>query len=486
MSLYEITAFSLNHTGPIRNLSLISQGFLRYDEREVYNSTAKFGYEEARTGLGRGVHFRCIHNNKYLVRQRNTDWITATASEPEEDTTKRECTLFRVNILSSTTISWVHVNTNRTVAIAIPSDPVYGFYLTIRTNSINNVQCTPIDVERIIKLPKIVVFKGDNDRYLGVQGDPRSFLGQDRHRKECWYETFPVNNGDVRFRSVQNSRFLRRDNNGWILADSTDTSSGNSNTVFQIARLNDNKIALINRGNNRFCQRMPTDGNRFKAEIDSGVREAQLSVEEPIIERKIEVEYRLDDARIYGEQPRSWLSQVAFNGASEGDLETTLTISYTESLSYTFSTTRTVSTNVTSTTTIEAGVPLIASATQTIEISSGNETETGFEETEDKSESYEFSCTVSVPPGRKRRARVLALEAKCDVPFSYVQTDVQANGEIIRTNLQDGVFRGMNGYEFHVQVYDPDEPTTLIFDEPVATRTLPDPLAREKIYLKKN
>ncbi|XP_074284760.1 uncharacterized protein LOC141610539 isoform X3 [Silene latifolia] len=482
MSLYEITAFSLNYTGPIRNLTLITSGYLKYDEREVYSPTAKFGYEEARDGFGRGVHFRCLHNNKYLVRQANSDWITATATEPVEETNRRDCTLFRLNIGANGSMSWTHVNSGRTVAIVSSNNLANGFYLTISTSGISSVTCTPIDVERIIKLPKIVVFKGDNDKYL-IQSDQMSFAGDDRHRKDAWFETFPLNNGDVRFRSVQNGQFWRRDGNGWILANSFSTDT---NTAFQIARLGDNTIALINRGNNRFCQRMPATSDQLKAEVDSGVREAGLSVEEPIVDRRIEVEYRLDDARVFGERPRSWLSQVAFNAAKEGELETTLTITYTESLSFSFNVTTTVSTNLTSTTTVEASVPLIAKGSQSIEVSAGIDVETGFGKTEDKSESYEFSCKVLVPPGQKRRARVLALEAKCDVPFTYVQTDVQANGDIVRTNLQDGLFKGMNGYEFHVQVYDPDQPTTVIFDEPVATRTLPDTYSREKIYLKKN
>ena len=78
-------------------------------------------------------------------------------------------------------------------------------------------------------------------------------------------------------------RFWRRDADGWIKADSNDNSSGDANTVFLIARLDDNKIALISRGNNRFCQRGAN--NRFRADIDSGVKEVGLIVEKPIIDR---------------------------------------------------------------------------------------------------------------------------------------------------------------------------------------------------------
>ncbi|KAL9231807.1 hypothetical protein vseg_006979 [Gypsophila vaccaria] len=479
MSLYKVTAFSLKYNGPVRNLCFMTAGALRYEERPVHSPTAKFGYDESLQGPSQGVHIRCLHNNKYLVRDATGDWITATASEPVEDTKRRDCTLFRIVIVSSNSMRWVHASSNFPVAVVAPSDTFSSYYLTIRRTNILAVECIPIDVERIIKLPKTVVFKGDNGKYLTAQTNfHQPFNGDDRHRKEAWFETFPVSNGDVRLRSVQNGRFMRRDNQGWILADSNDTTSNNDNTIFQIARLSDTTIALINRGNNQFCQRFGND-NRFKAEIDSGVKEAELAVEEPIVDRTIDIVYRFQDARIYGEKPRSWLSQVAFNDAKDSDLETQLAIIYSEAHTFSFHVTTAVRTNFVTRVSAEGGVPLVAKATAEFEYSIGFDVEMGFEETQEKGQNYEFRCNVVIPPGKKRRAKVMALEAKCDVPFNYVQTEVVANGEIIRTNLEDGVYRGMNGYEFHVQVYDPDEPTTLLHDEPVATRYLPDTFARQ-------
>ncbi|KAK9666875.1 hypothetical protein RND81_14G217700 [Saponaria officinalis] len=478
MTLYQVTAFTLNHNGPVRNLCLITAGALRYEERVVHNSTCKFGYEVSEFGAGRGVHLRCLHNNKYLVRQTGTDWITATANEPVEDIKRRDCTLFRVNAMSFNTMRWTHVSTNTLVAIAAPSDTGYSYYLTIRPNNTSQLLCQPIDVERIIKLPKIVVFKDNTSKYLQVQDIQNLlFRGDDRHRKETWFETFPVSNGDVRFKSVQNRKFMRRNNSGLIVADADeDTSSNNRDTIFHIARLNGKSIALVNQGNNRFCERFGDDF-QFKAEVDTGVREAQLEIEEPIIERSIDVEYRLQDARIYDEKPRSWLSQTAFNDTTDRDLETQLAITYTESHTSSFHVTSGVETNFTAKANAKAGIPIIARVKAELEFSTTLGVDTTLEKVNQNTESYEFRTNVIIPPGKKRKARIMALEAKCDVPFSYVQTEVLANGEIIRTNLEDGVFRGMNGFEFHVQVYDPDEPTKIIFDDPVVTRYLPDTLA---------
>ncbi|KAK9666880.1 hypothetical protein RND81_14G218200 [Saponaria officinalis] len=478
MSLYEVTAFTLNHNGPVRNLCLITAGALRYEERVVHNSTCKFGYEVSEFGAGRGVHLRCLHNNKYLVRQTGEDWITATANEPVEDTKRRDCTLFRVNAMSFNTMRWTHVSSNTLVAIAAPTDTQgSSYYLTIRPDNTSQLLCQPIDVERIIKLPKIVVFKDNNAKYLQVQNNQNLlFEGEDRHRKQTWFETFPVSNGDVRFRSVQNGKFVRRGNNNWIVADSDDTTSNNRDTLFHIARLNDKSIALVNQGNNRFCERFGDDF-QFRAGIDTGVREAQLEIEEPIIERSIDVEYRLQDARIYDSKPRSWLSQTAFNDTKDRDLETQLAITYTESHTSSFHVTSGVETNFTAKANAKAGIPIIARAKAELEFTTTLGVDTTLEKVNQNTESYEFRTNVIIPPGKKRKARIMALEAKCDVPFSYVQTEVLANGHIIRTNLEDGVFRGMNGFEFHVQVYDPDEPTKIIFDEPVVTRYLPDTLA---------
>ncbi|KAK9666886.1 hypothetical protein RND81_14G218400 [Saponaria officinalis] len=373
---------------------------------------------------------------------------------------------------------WTHVNTSTLVAIAAKSDTSYSYYLTIRPNNTSQLLlCQPIDVERIIKLPKIVVFKDNKSKYCQVQSDTYlSFGGDDRHRKQTWFETFPVSNGDVQFRSVQNGEFMRRDKSDWILADSEDTSSDNRDTLFHVACLSDKNIALVNRGNDRFCQTFG-DNFRFKAEIDTGVREAQLEIEEPIIERSIDVEYRLQDARIYDSKPRSWLSQTVFNDTKDRDLETQLAITYTESHTSSFHVTSGVETNFTARANAKAGIPIIARVKAELEFSTTLGVDTTLEKVNQNTESYEFRTNVIIPPGKKRKARIMALEAKCDVPFSYVQTEVLANGHIIRTNLEDGVFRGMNGFEFHVQVYDPDEPTKIIFDEPVVTRYLPDTLA---------
>ncbi|KAK9666890.1 hypothetical protein RND81_14G218600 [Saponaria officinalis] len=379
--------------------------------------------------------------------------------------------------MSFNTMRWTHVGTNTLVAIAAPSDTGYSYYLTIRSNNTSQLLCQPIDVERIIKLPKIVVFKDNTSKYCQVQSnDYLSFGGDDRHRKQTWFETFPVSNGDVRFRSVQNGKFMRRNNSGWIVADSNDTTSNNRDTLFHIARLNDKSIALVNQGNNRFCERFGDDF-QFRAGIDTGVREAQLEIEEPIIERSIDVEYRLQDARIYDSKPRSWLSQTAFNDTKDRDLETQLAITYTESHTSSFHVTTGVETNFTAKANAKAGIPIIARVKAELEFSTTLGVDTTLEKVNQNTESYEFRTNVIIPPGKKRKARIMALEAKCDVPFSYVQTEVLANGEIIRTNLEDGVFRGMNGFEFHVQVYDPDEPTKIIFDEPVVTRYLPDIVA---------
>ncbi|KAK9666901.1 hypothetical protein RND81_14G219600 [Saponaria officinalis] len=446
MTLYEVTAFTLNHDGPIRNLCLITAGALRYEERVVHNSTCKFGYVVSEFGVGRRVHLRCLHN-KYLIRQTGTDWITATANEPVEDINRGDCTLFRVNAMSFNTMRWIHVSTNTLVAIAAKSDTGYSYYLTIRPNNTSQLLCQPIDVERIIKLPKIVVFKDNKSKYCQVQSNTYlSFGGEDRHRKQTWFETFPVSNGDVRFRSVQNGKFIRRNNSHWILADSDGTSSDSDNpssdyrdTLFHVARLSDKNIALVNRGNNRFCQTFG-DNFQFKAEIDTGVREAQLEIEEPIIERTIDVEYRLQNARIYDAKLRLWLSQTAFNDTKDRDLETQLSITYTESHTSSFHVTSGVETNFTAKANAKAGIPIIAQAKVELEFTTTLGVDTTLEKINENTESYEFRTNVIIPPGKKRKARIMALEAKCDVPFNYVQTEVLANGDIIRTNLDDGVF----------------------------------------------
>ncbi|XP_074278883.1 uncharacterized protein LOC141602558 [Silene latifolia] len=268
---------------------------------------------------------------------------------------------------------------------------------------------------------------------------------------------------------------MRRTPTEDIELDSSDATSGDPASVFGITKVNDTTIALRNMLHGVFCQRFPKSftpimNDTLRAIADSSVKEAQFLVEEPVIDRTVKIEYRLQHARIYDNQPKSWLSTEVTNTTPEAG-SFSLETKYVESYSHTLHVTATLSTNIT--TKFSAGIPLVVESEVEVEI--GASIETGYEHTWDKTTEHSASVTVVIPAGKKRAARMLAMNAKCDVPFFYVQTDILANNERIETVLEDGVFKGINGYHFVIEIFDPENnPSVALETRNWKPITLPD------------
>ncbi|KAK9677121.1 hypothetical protein RND81_11G122800 [Saponaria officinalis] len=468
-----------------RNLCLTNETtyFLRFEENEVYNPSAKFATEDALIDPKKGVHLRCLYNNKYLVRQASTERITASADEKDEDESSENCTLFGYSVTSSNTVMFTHVQTGRTVSIEPPKDQVNGYHLCLSPKSdVIQAECIIVDVDRIIKLPKFVVFKGDNGKYLQRNPDQKwfpdeqYFVGEDSFHKDTWFETFPISNGDVRLKSVAVNRFLIRNATNAVVSESNDTTPDNPATLFEITKINDTTVALKNRFPKiytEYCERRPSDAwsspNCLFSFTPTPIKEAQFVVEEPVLDRTVKMEYRLQHARVYDNQPKSWVSSEASNTTPEA-ASFTLEIKYVESYSQSFHATASVSTNVT--TKFTAGIPLVIE--NEVEVEVGASIETGFEETRDKTTEHTASVTVTVPAGEKRAARMLAMTARCDVPFSYVQTDILADNQRVETVLEDGVFKGLNGYHFVIEIFDPRDPGVVLETQDWKPIDLPD------------
>lgn len=72
--------------------------------------------------------------------------------------------------------------------------------------------------------------------------------------------------------------------------------------------------------------------------------------------------------------------------------------------------------------------------------------------TESKTGSEEVEVTqhFTVPPGKTVTAEFVAMQATCEVPYSYKRTDVLTNGQTIPTFCQDGIYTGVNKYSFRI------------------------------------
>ena len=233
----------------------------------------------------------------------------------------------------------------------------------------------------------------------------------------------------------------------WIFADSDDITANNKDTLFWPIKIEGSTIALRNAGNNNFCKRLSDDGmdNCLNAAVSSLTNETRLQVQELVMERKIyNVRYRMEDARIFGETPYAAGTTTATNYEDkEGSVS--VEIKYTNETSYSFS--RSVSITVGVTSTITAGIPGIGE--ESIEIMSQINTTLEWNNTTTNSVEIKATGWVPVPAKSVAVVHYVGTKGTCDVPFSYTQQDRSStDGKITETDQIDGVFTGVNAYNF--------------------------------------
>lgn len=433
---------------------------------------AKLEVEPARSGAVNHFNIRSCYNNKYLTRgsRRNFVMITCDANEPQEDTSLRTCTLFQplfVTIQNRNFIRLVFAFDGRYANVTSRNTPPTN-YLAFNSSAVNRGLFTVSDWVSLYILPKYVTFKGDNEEFLSARTIERrsylQFASEDIGDPTVGHEVFPLRDGAIRLRSNHFGRFWRRSPN-WIWADSTDTTDNNLDTVFWPIRVTEggNIVALRNLGNNNFCSRLTTEGKEscLNASVTTISREARLEVHETVLSRDISnVQFRLMDARIYGENVLTVANGDATNRGTEPNT-VTIRFLYSETESRSFNSS--VSLKVGVETKIKTGIPFIVRGQITVSTEFEGAVEWG--STSETTKELETTYTVTVPPMTSMRVRLLATQGKCDVPFNYTQRDTLTNGQIVTTIMNDGVYTGANCFNF---TYDTDEQSLSQSDEPLS------------------
>ncbi|KAA8544856.1 hypothetical protein F0562_019640 [Nyssa sinensis] len=409
-------------------------GFVQFSGEEVVSPYAKYEVVMAKSGKGL-VNIRCCYNNKYWVRwSDHHHWIVAGADEPEEDKSKWSCTLFEPVYVDAKNVRFRHVQLGHYACLwRMGKGNVYNSCLYAGSKAPNNEQCDVcviIDWESLLILPKHVAFKGDNGNYLSarwIEGHQYlQFSSGDIGDPTVGNEVFTTRDGSVRIKSDHFGKFWRRSPN-WIWADSDDTSSKNSDTLFWPIKVDNHVVALRNLGNNNFCKRLTTEGKTscLNAAVSTISREARLQVEELVLSRTIyNVNYRLMDARIYSQSVLTMANGYAINQTQEPNT-VEVKLQYTEKRSMTWK--ASVSLKLGVTTTIETGVPSIVEGK--IQISSEINQQYEWGKTEESTTVVETVYKVTVPPMTKVKVSLLATKGSCDVPFSYFQHDTLTNGQ---------------------------------------------------------
>ncbi|XP_076931207.1 uncharacterized protein LOC143596274 [Bidens hawaiensis] len=462
---FTVFQFNNRYLSVTENLpASLPSGFVKFEEEQIWSPRVKFAVEQAQTGDGRLVHIRSCYNNKYLVANliQTNNWLVADADKPEEDTSKASCTLFEPYVLAwDTGVRLRHVRLRNPACYSpnsggfIPSaDTEHGVIVsaipgtgwgTFRAN----------DWESLVILPSQVTFRLDDpdDNYLVS----RVIEGYNYHRFESGmdlgdpllaHELYPTADGNYRIKNLHFGKFWRRSPN-WIWADAEENNTSQE-TLFSFVKISDKDIGIRNLGNNHFCGALTSEGKTdcLNALYPNIIARARLIVEERVLRREIsDLRYRLSDSRIYQEEVQEVAHAFATNDSPSHDTEVTLRYSSSESRT----TFWTNSVSLTSGVQMEfsAFVPFIAGTSIQVSIESTHAREWGVEQTTERTR--EASYTVVVPPSTTVKVALMSTRAACDVPFSYMQRDLLTNGEKVTAQKDDGIYTGVNSYNYYFQ-----------------------------------
>ncbi|KAE8662300.1 hypothetical protein F3Y22_tig00113548pilonHSYRG00073 [Hibiscus syriacus] len=429
-----------------------ADGFMRFMKLEVTSPYAKFEVESSNTeGL---VHIRSCQSNKYWQRTSLPSfpagaWTATTSKEKEEDESKESCTLLKFISVDPAANKFriMHVQSGCYVCKWGSEDQKFdqGMLISYKETDWQGADVfTIIDWTSLVILPRHVAFKGCNDKYLCLYKVTSPYFGSDdigESTVAC--EIIPVKDGNIRIKSSSTGQFFRCDAK-WIWADTYDTATDHVDSLFRPVKIDNDKIALISLCTNKFCRMLSEDGfgDALAAVEPSVIKEAQITVDEPVMTRKIyDVKYDLDNSRIYDNA----VIVVAQNSASNlteepSTLDVKLTYTDTKSSSWksAFSLTLGMKTS------INLDVPEIfdGNIEFSTQVQSGVEWGKVFESTTD----LEVSHSIVVPPMSKVTVNLVATKGMCNVPFSYRQSDTLYDGSTVLTEVQGGTYYGSNYY----------------------------------------
>ncbi|GMI64447.1 hypothetical protein HRI_000114000 [Hibiscus trionum] len=427
-----------------------SYGYLKCSETQIMSPYAKFEVEMATSrGTDGLVHIRSCKNNKYWVAGSNSG-ITATATKPEEDQSNDSCTLFKLISLddAESIVRIRHVQSKRYLRIMDGTWRVSAESEDFDDSSRD--MFTVIDWETPVILPKYVAFKGSDNQYLclgDIDGIPcLRFASDDIGDSGVTMEIFMNKDGNIRIKPASSNKFWRRSSDS-VLVDSDYTSSiNNMDTLFRPVKVNDNTIALLNLGNNKFCKRNEKT-SCISAQLPSITKEVKLQVEEPVLGRKIfGVKYDLDNARIYDEEVQVVARNSASNYTNQAEtLDVKLCYTDTKTSCWMVNGSLKLGTKGS----MGFSFPTLFNAS--VEISCEIQIGVEFGKTNTRSTVVEYVHQVKVPPMTRVTVDLVAKRGKCDVPFKFLQKDSLYNGNGLVYEVQGGTYTGSNYYQTDCQ-----------------------------------
>lgn len=439
-----------------------SLGWIQFNGGNVFSPLAKFEVVTANTGIGL-VHIRCTHNKKFLRLLTSTGFtISPEADEPVEDRLSWMSTLFQPILVDGdiNRIRLALIRSNQ-VMYTIADQLTAPNRNPLRTWSerpiSNNWELYDIvDLESLVMLPKHVAFKDGNDHYVtlaGGEGPGLKLVSAEKGDPKSWFEvSADALDGSAQIRSYLNKLFWRCNRaDSVILADTptpvVSTTPIARTTSFWPIKVDRNVIALRSFVNNAFCGRFGNDDSLF-ATHQTIAADSRLEMEELVLSRTIyNAHFDLANAVIYGETPVNMATaNVSNNTSAENTVE--FKFAYTESRSTTWTANHSWMVGVS--VSVSFRIPFIGSTG--IETSAEYSGAYEWGETLTSENTLETTYSVAVPPHTSVTVSLMATKGSCDVPFSYYQRDVLYNGKTEIYRKDDGLYTGINSYNFRYEV----------------------------------
>ncbi|KAF4364681.1 hypothetical protein G4B88_028604 [Cannabis sativa] len=481
----------LKHTNSGRYVRILSKeesdrvgvidGFLKCDGTDITSPFVKFELEIAKSDSN-FVHIRSSYNNKYFLivdtepsnNVENRLRVVATADQPEEDTSSSSCTMFKLdNRFGGKNFIFMSPRQRSFEPDTWAGEPyangLVGRHIGIGGYGVKNFLV--VDWDSLVIFPKEVSFKlAEDEKYLALRQIQRhpylQFVDKDNGDDTTEFEISTVDDGYVRIKSLSNKKFWRRSPN-WIWADSDEQNNltglqNNIDTLFWPVKTGNSTVALRNLGNYRICKALTADRKTdcLNAVAPNITDDARMEVRETrVISREIRnITYRLKDSRIYDDKVIDLASSATSHNNT--DRETTLSSSFTHTSSRSSTFSNNFSFSLGARVTYKIGLPAVSQW----EVEMSTEFVYGYTwgETETKEESIQNIHTITVPPWTRSTVSLITNQAKCDVPFSYVQHDVLSNGHTRTETMHDGMYTGINMFNlvFNIVEEKIEKPTT--------------------------
>ncbi|KAK8571625.1 hypothetical protein V6N13_047290 [Hibiscus sabdariffa] len=403
-----------------------TDGFLKFFETQAVSPYATFDVETSCKKVL--VHIRSRQSNKYWERIKKVSdtaeyWVAATAENKEDDQSKESWTLFKFIPAEggAKTVHIVHFQSGCNLCLWEGSDPALDRCVSAkfreydgRDNDIFKI----IDCKSLLVLPKYVALKGFNNMYLGIEGN------------EVAYSADDLGNPDVAWATVFQMKEPCASNPLELITFGGLSRRGES--------------SLFSLENNKFCSKTKgsSSGIWYGPNAETINKEARLTLKEPVLSVDIyDVTYHLHNSRVYDQTTFMVAKNYASNYTDE-QAHTDVKITYENVTTSVWK--RNFSASLRLEAKTEFNIPFVAD--RGVELSAEFH-----DETKTRKPVTDVVHKVIVPAMTKVTVNLIATRAKCDVPFSFMQSATLYDGTISISEVEGAVYAGSNYYSIHFE-----------------------------------